>query len=209
MLENNPVVAIIRTPKTIDLNQVCHALYDGGIDAVEITLPTPGSLSAITSLSKQLPGGKWIGCGTVTNVDEAKSAMDAGAQFIVTPILDSETMSLALERDVPIFPGAFSPTEIFRASQLGATMVKVFPAGQLGPQYLKAVLAPLPNLRLMPTGGVSIDNLDAWLDAGASALGVGSSLVKNEWLEKSDFTSIRRAAEQWTAKINQYQSMKQ
>lgn len=204
MLERNPVVAIIRSKHEVDLVSAVQALFDGGLEAVEITLNTPGALEAVRRLSGQLPADQWIGCGTVTGVDAARAAREAGARFLVTPTLDPETIAYAVEHSTPILPGAFTPTEIHQADRLGATIVKVFPADRLGPSYLRTVLAPLPDLKLMPTGGVTLESLDAWREAGAVAVGVGSTLHRPEWIERGDYASIRQAAEEWTAAISDW-----
>lgn len=198
MLKRNPVIAIIRCHEPVDLVGVCRALFDGGLEAVEITAPTPGALKAVTQLRQQIGDGQLIGNGTVTSADDARRCIDAGAQFLVSPIVDVPTIDAAKQAGVPIFPGALTPTEIVAADRAGATMIKVFPAEQLGPSYVKAVLAPLPHLKLVPTGGVRLHNIDEWLDAGVAAVGVGGTLVDPQRVKAGDFTALRAEAQKWT-----------
>lgn len=194
----NPIMAIVRSRVPVDLEGACQALLAGGVGAVEITLPTPDSLKAIARLRSQLVGVQTIGCGTVTTPEEARAAVDSGAQFLVTPTLKLEVIEAAHALSVPIFPGAFSPTEILCAHDAGAAMVKVFPAISLGPEYIAALRGPHPELNLMPTGGVDRENIRAWLGSGATALGVGSSLVKQKWLEDGDWAALSTIAKEWT-----------
>ncbi len=198
MLKHNPVIAIIRCHEPVDLVGVCLALFEGGLEAVEITAPTPGALEAVTRLRKQLGKGQFIGNGTVTCADDARRCLDAGAQFLVSPITDLPTIEVAQQAGVPILPGALTPTEIVAADRAGAAMVKVFPAEQLGPSYIKAVLAPLPHLRLVPTGGVRLHNIREWIDAGAAAVGVGNTLINQSWVKAGNFAALRDEARQWT-----------
>ncbi len=198
MLKRNPIVAILRTKTESDLAPVVEALFEGGLGAVEITLNTPGALKVIAQIGARLGPEQLLGCGTVMNAGEARRAVEAGAGFLVTPILDPPTIDYAVRNKTPIFPGAYSPTEVHRAQSLGAACVKVFPAAGLGPDYLRALLAPMPDLRLMPTGGVTLENLSEWRDAGAAAVGVGTTLCRSEWIERRDYRAIRQAAEEWT-----------
>ncbi|MEM7576045.1 MAG: bifunctional 4-hydroxy-2-oxoglutarate aldolase/2-dehydro-3-deoxy-phosphogluconate aldolase [Planctomycetota bacterium] len=201
-LETCPLIAIVRRRDEVDLSAVVQSLWDGGIRAVEITSPTPGGLSAVTALRRLAEPGQSVGVGTVTNLDEARLAVDAGAEFLVTPMLDLAVVAYARERGIGIFPGAFSPTEILTAHRAGATAVKVFPAAQLGPGYLKNVLAPLPELRLVPTGGITLDNVPQWLEAGATALGVGSALVRDEMINSANWDGLAEWAKQWARRAS-------
>ena len=198
MLKRNPIIAIIRAPGSAGLEDACAALYTGGLEAVEITLNTPGALDAIRSVRNSLEDGCLIGAGTVRTAEQARAAIDAGAQFLVAPTLDLPTVEAALRAGVPICPGAYTPTEIATASAAGAEMVKVFPANDLGPAYIRALLAPMPELRLAPTGGVRLDNIADYLDAGAVALGVGGSMIDPAWLEAGDWEALQSAAQEWT-----------
>lgn len=204
MIDGNPIIAIVRSKAQVDLDATCSALFDGGLSSLELTLTTPGCLDAIARIRAKVTADQRIGCGSITNVQEAKQAYEAGAQFLVTPFLEPETIAYAKENRVLIAAGAFTPTEIAAASQLGADLIKVFPADALGPAYFRSILAPLPNLRLMPTGGVTLETMDAWHQAGAVALGAGSALVKPEWLLSADYTLLRKEAERWSSRTKEW-----
>ena len=148
----------------------------GGLVNLEVTLNSPGAADLIR-LTRDLMGDRGnVGAGTVTSMEDLRLALDAGASFIVTPVVVPEVIRACVDAGVPVMPGAMTPTEIFTAWKLGATMVKVFPADQLGPGHLKAVKAPFPQIPLMPTGGVTVETLPAFRDAGADAFGVGGPL---------------------------------
>src|SRR5260221_186082 len=149
------------------LPQVVAALAEGGVRVLEITMTVPGAVDLIRRTAPSLPAGFLMGAGTVLDVDTAHRVIDAGAQFLVSPTLNLDVIEVARQRDVPILPGCFSPTEILSAWNAGADIVKVFPATALGPSYLRDVHGPLPDVKLMPTGGVSIDNAGDWIRAGA------------------------------------------
>lgn len=197
------VVAILRRHVPTDLVSCCRALHDGGILAVEITLPTPGSLSAITSLRRKVSGPQLIGAGTITSADDARSAIEAGAQFLVTPTLDTETVLVAKAAGIPICVGAYTPTEALTAYRLGATRVKIFPADDLEPSYIRNILAPLPFLPLMPTGHIRLENVPAWFEAGAVAVGVGPTLLPHELIDAENWTGLTAAARKWADTIAQ------
>lgn len=192
------LLGIVRSATPVDLVEVCRSLFVGGVKCVEITLNSPGALHAIERVRADLPAGCLIGAGTILDVETAKQALAAGAQFIVTPIVDLPTIELVHSRSIPIIPGAYTPTEIYTAWKAGATMVKLFPAQSIGPGYLKEVLLPLPEIRLCPTGGVNLENARDWLDAGAASLGVGSALMPKDKIAAGDFMAITRLATQWT-----------
>ena len=143
----------------------------GGVRALEVTMTVPGAVDLIRALAPTLPDGFLLGAGTVTDVATARAVIDAGARFVVGPVFRPDVIAACHERDVPAMPGCFSPTEILAAHECGADIVKVFPATMLGPQYLKDVRAPLPQVKLMPTGGVTLDNAGDWIRAGAVAVG--------------------------------------
>jgi 2-dehydro-3-deoxyphosphogluconate aldolase/(4S)-4-hydroxy-2-oxoglutarate aldolase len=170
------VVAVIRAASIDAALAVSHALVRGGVTGIEITFSTPGAAEAIARARKELPAAL-VGAGTVLDAASLAAACDAGASFLVSPHTDEALLAAARERGVPYLPGALTPTEIVRAWQLGATCVKVFPGSAVGPGYLKAIKAPLPDIALMPTGGVDEKNLGEWLKAGAVAVGMGGSLA--------------------------------
>jgi 2-dehydro-3-deoxyphosphogluconate aldolase/(4S)-4-hydroxy-2-oxoglutarate aldolase len=197
ILLRSRLVGIIRSATPVDLVEVCRSLHAGGVKCVEITLNSPGALHAIERVRADLPAGCIIGAGTVLDVDTAKQALAAGAQFIVTPVVDLPTIELVRSRNIPVLPGAYSPTEVYTAWKAGATLVKLFPASNLGIGYLREVMLPLPELRLCPTGGVNLRNAREWLDAGAASVGVGTSLMPRDLVLNGDFAGITRLAAQW------------
>jgi len=167
------VVAVLRAPTADAFAAVSDVLVEAGITALEVTLTSRGALEAIAGLRRQLPEHVAVGAGTVLSVDDAKASMDAGATFLVSPVYVPALDGL----DVPVYPGAFTPTEIFTASRGGAPIVKLFPAATVGPRFLKDVHGPLPGVRIMPTGGIEIGDVATWLTAGAVAVGLGSPLL--------------------------------
>ncbi len=193
------VVAILRLNDEKTILPLVDALTAGGVHAVEITMGTPGVLRHIERIAAEKPE-VLIGVGSVLDSETARLALIAGAKFIVTPVSRKEVIETAHRYDAPIFSGAFSPGEILTAFEQGADVIKVFPAEVLGIPYLKAVLAPMPQLRLMPTGGVTVDNVGDWLRAGACAVGAGSSLLDKKALEAGDFAAITARAETFIPK---------
>lgn len=168
------IVAILRARTADSFAAVADVLVDSGITALEVTLTSHGAIDALAGLRRQLPATVAVGAGTVLTADEAKASIDAGAEFLVSPVLDT---GLVAASSVPFYPGAFTPTEIHAAVQAGAPVVKVFPAGGLGPRYLRDLRGPLPGARIMPTGGIKIEDVADWLTAGATAVGLGSPLI--------------------------------
>jgi 2-dehydro-3-deoxyphosphogluconate aldolase/(4S)-4-hydroxy-2-oxoglutarate aldolase len=168
------IVAILRAKTADSFAAVADVLVGAGVTALEVTLTSRGAIDALAGLRRQLPGSVAVGAGTVLTADEAKASVDAGAEFLVSPVLDP---GLVAASSVPFYPGAFTPTEIYGAMRAGAPVVKVFPAGGLGPAYLKDVRGPLPDARIMPTGGIKIEDVADWLAAGAVAVGLGSPLI--------------------------------
>lgn len=188
------IVAVVRADSGDTLVQVAQALVAGGVEAIEITFTVPGAHQIIEQVSKALGDEIVLGAGTVLDPETARVALLSGADFVVGPNTNPGVIELCRRYSKPVMPGAMTPTEVVGAWQAGADVVKVFPADQLGPGYLKALRGPLPQIRLMPTGGVDLTTLDAFLDAGACALGVGGSLVKKSWVAEGDFVSIEKQA---------------
>ena len=197
------VVAVVRLDSGDQLIKVAQALKAGGISAIEFTVPTPNSLEMIKQAATYFGDEVIIGAGTVLDPETARAAILAGAQFIVTPALKTATIELCHRYGKPIIPGALTPTEILSAWEAGADMVKVFPADSMGPEYIKAVLAPLPQVRLAPTGGVSADNATSYLKAGATALGVGGKLVDKAAVSRGDWSAITAEAERLMNAVRQ------
>src|SRR5215211_1753483 len=173
-----PVVAILRAADAGRFLEAGRVLYEAGVRAVEVTLTSAGALEAFARLREELPSDALLGVGTVPSAGDAERAVEAGATYLIAPDFRPEVVSWAVERRVPVVPGALTPTEIAAAWGAGATAVKVFPVSAVGgPAYVKAVRAPLPEVPLVPTGGVGIDDIGAYLAAGAAAVGVGSPLL--------------------------------
>ena len=168
------IVAILRAPTSDGFAAVADVLVGAGITALEVTLTSRGAVEAIAGLRRQLPDTVAVGAGTILTGDDAKAAVDAGATFLVSPILDK---ALVTGSPVPFYPGTSTPTEMYEAYQAGAPLVKLFPAGGLGPRFLRDVRGPLPQIDVMPTGGIKIEDIADWLLAGAKAVGVGSPLI--------------------------------
>lgn len=185
-----PIVGIIRGQSLGTVLKIAQAYEDAGLTTLEITMNTPGAASMISVLRSKFPSLN-IGAGTVCNLSELREAVDAGAQFIVTPIIDETVIEHAVDENIPIFPGAFSPSEIYKAWSLGASVVKLFPATQLGVQFIKDVLGPLDQVKLLPTGGVSKDNIKSFFQAGACGVGMGSSLIDKKMVNERDFESLK------------------
>jgi 2-dehydro-3-deoxyphosphogluconate aldolase/(4S)-4-hydroxy-2-oxoglutarate aldolase len=194
-LVQEKLVAVVRLDSGDQLIKVAEALKAGGISVIEFTVPTPNSLEMIKQASSHFGDEVLMGAGTVLDPETARAAILSGAQFIVTPALNPKTIEICRRYGKPIIPGALTPTEILTAWEAGADMVKVFPADTMGPGYIKAVLAPLPQIRLVPTGGVSAENAAEYLKAGAVALGVGGKLVSKEAVARGDWAAITAEAQ--------------
>jgi 2-dehydro-3-deoxyphosphogluconate aldolase/(4S)-4-hydroxy-2-oxoglutarate aldolase len=193
-LTETGAVAVLRTDAPAVLPAVAEALLDGGITAIEITMTTPSAQSAIEAVKDVVVEEGIVGVGSVTGPQMTQDAIQAGAEFVVSPIFKSSIVNAAHEFDVPAVPGAFTPTEVQHAHESGADLVKVFPASTGGPNYIRALKAPLPHLDLMPTGGVSKENAGDWLQAGAEVVGVGSALLDGVNLQGDNYSSIARNA---------------
>ncbi len=190
------VVAILRQIDTSKAVPIAEALVQGGITAMEITMDTPGALDAISAIRKELAAKAAVGVGTVLDEETARTAILAGAQFIVAPNLDEKVIAMGHRYNIPVMPGCMTPTEIQKAYTLGCDIVKVFPAHTVGPSFFKSVKAPLPHITLMATGGVSTANAAEYRQAGADLLGVGGSLMRESWVEDDQFSKITEAAQQ-------------
>jgi 2-dehydro-3-deoxyphosphogluconate aldolase / (4S)-4-hydroxy-2-oxoglutarate aldolase len=200
------VVAILRTDLTVDLVGLAQALKAGGINALEITFTMPKALRQLEQLADQVGDSMIIGAGTILDPETARAALLAGAQFIVSPTTDVKTIEMTRRYDKLSFPGAFTPTEILTAWQAGADVVKIFPSDFTGPEYFRAVLRPLPQIRVMPTGGVNLNTAKAYLDAGACALGVLAALMPPEMLATGNFAGITALAQQYVAIVAEHRA---
>lgn len=186
-----PVVGIIRGLQPDDVDHILPAYRASGLTTIEITMNTAGASSIIRNAIQRHSEGLNIGAGTVCTPDDLDQALDAGAQFIVTPVISKKVIKACVRRGIPIFPGAFTPSEIYKAWSLGASMIKVYPATSLGPEYIKDVKAPLNQLRLMPTGGISLDNMGTYFKAGADGVGIGSHLFDKALIQAQDWDGLK------------------
>jgi len=202
----NVVVAVIRLKDEKKLLQVVEAIYLGGVKTIEITLTVPNALESLAKLKKEFTGDILVGVGSVLSVDSAKQAIDAGAQFIVSPIFKKEILEYVGSKNLPMCPGAFNPTEIFSAYELGADIVKVFPADVVGMDFFKSIKSPMPQLKLMPTGGVTLTNAAQWLAKGACAVGIGSALVDQKLIENNNYSEVTKNAKTLMDTISSYRS---
>ena len=194
LLESVRVIAIVRGVEEKHIAGVAQALLDGGVPVMEVTLNTEGALGMIGRLQEAFGDRMFIGAGTVLDAEDARQALDAGASYLVTPNMDEEVIRLAAGRDVPIFPGAMTPTEIVKAWKAGATAVKVFPSASLGIAYMKELLAPLNRIPLMAVGGVTEDNIGEYLRIGCYGVGIGGSLVNLKEIAAGNYDWVRDKA---------------
>jgi 2-dehydro-3-deoxyphosphogluconate aldolase/(4S)-4-hydroxy-2-oxoglutarate aldolase len=194
-VERAGIVAVIRIKEPERLKAVVDAISEGGVRVLEVTMTVPNAVKLIADLATRMPSGFLLGAGTVVDAETARQVIDAGARFIVSPVFRQEVIDACHARDVSAMPGCFSPTEILNAWDGGADVVKVFPATALGPGYIKDVRAPLPQVKLMPTGGVTLDNAGDWIRAGAVAVGVGTSLLDSKAIAAGNYDVLRTNAE--------------
>ncbi|MHA4809823.1 bifunctional 4-hydroxy-2-oxoglutarate aldolase/2-dehydro-3-deoxy-phosphogluconate aldolase [Flavitalea flava] len=185
-----PVVGILRNIPLARATGLAGPYCESGMTTLEITMNSPDAAATLAALVKTFGDRLNIGAGTVCNKTDLEKALDAGAQFIVTPILDKRVIKTCLRKKIPVFPGAYTPTEIYKAWSLGADMVKVFPATDLGPGFIKEVLAPLNRLSLLPTGGVTPGNFIDFFKAGAKGVGMGSHLFPIQMIEKESWAEM-------------------
>jgi 2-dehydro-3-deoxyphosphogluconate aldolase/(4S)-4-hydroxy-2-oxoglutarate aldolase len=188
------IIAVVRAQKPEQALPVAEALIAGGVIAVEITMTTPNAIEAIRSTKQAIGESGLIGVGTVLDVATCRAAIEAGAEFVVSPILRRELVPVAHAAGRPIMLGAYTPTEAQLAHEAGSDFIKLFPADGLGPAYLKAIRAPLPHLRIVPTGGVDLNTAADFLKAGCAALGVGGSLVSAAILREANWPELTRLA---------------
>ena len=186
-----PVIGIVRGIDPVFFGEAMQISFAAGLQAIEITMNTENATGIVANFRSAVPAGKLLGMGTVRTVHEAKKAIDAGAMFLVTPNLDTAVIEYANAENIPVVTGALTPTEVYTAWSAGANMVKVFPCRALGgPQYIRDLLGPFDDIPLAAVGGVNINNLDEYFDAGASAVGVGASLFGGRALREKDLDSL-------------------
>jgi 2-dehydro-3-deoxyphosphogluconate aldolase/(4S)-4-hydroxy-2-oxoglutarate aldolase len=189
-IQKRKAVAVVRLPSADMVMHTADALQRGGVTVLELTMTIPDALRVIEKVAKLLPAEVIVGVGSVLNAETARAAVNAGAKFVVSPIFKADIIEEAHRLQVPAMPGAFTPTEILTAWESGADIVKVFPADVLGMTFFKGILAPMPFLKLMPTGGVSLTNGMEWLNSGACAVGIGSALLDKKSIEEGNWKQI-------------------
>jgi 2-dehydro-3-deoxyphosphogluconate aldolase/(4S)-4-hydroxy-2-oxoglutarate aldolase len=197
------IVAVVRSPDSGQLVEVARALADGGVSVVEITMSVPNALEVLRRVREALGDRLLLGAGTILDPETARAALLAGAEYLVAPTLNLDVIRLCKRYDKLVMPGAFTPTEILTAWEAGADIVKVFPADVVGPAFFKALRGPLPQVRLMPTGGVDLTTAAAFLRAGACCLGVGGQLVEPRAVAERNFDRIRELAREYVAIVKQ------
>lgn len=194
-IEANGVVAIVRGVEPARVVDVVEAIIDGGITTIEITADSPDVLESLDRVTDRVDDDVVIGAGTVLDPETAVATVNAGAEFLVTPTLDEGVIRVANRYDALVAPGVATPTEALTAFEAGADMAKVFPASTLGPDYVSSIDGPLGQIPLLPTGGVSADNVADFFEAGATAVGVGSAIVDDQAVADGDYERIRENAE--------------
>ena len=187
---NVPVIGILRGVDEAFFPDLMTAAFDAGLQAMEVTMNTAGVERIVKMNQSRVPKGNYLGIGTVCNTDEASRALDAGAAFIVTPNTDAKVIEYARGRNVPVIAGAFSPTEVYTAWECGAHMVKVFPCGLLGPNYIRELRGPFDDIDLVAVGGVTPENLRDYFDAGVRAVGASSALFGKTALKEKDLKKL-------------------
>lgn len=200
-ITESKVIAILRCDNGDQLVEVAEALHAGGIDAIEITFTVPNALRMIEKVADRLGDKILLGAGTVLDAETARAAMLAGAEFFVSPGISRPMIEVCRRYDKLVFPGAFTPTEVMTAWEIGCDGIKVFPSDVAGPKHLKALKGPFPQIPMIPTGGVSVSNIKEFFAAGAFAVGAGGSLAPKSAVETGDFDLIRRNAEAFVAAV--------
>lgn len=200
------IVAIMRANSSEQLLAAADAVKAGGVNAIEVTMTTPGALRVIEQATARYGEEVIFGVGSVLDPETARAAILAGAQFVVCPTLKLETIEMCHRYDIPVVPGAYTPTEVLTAWEAGADMVKIFPASVGGPAYIKAVKAPLPQVRLVPVGGVNLKTTADFIRAGSEVVGVGGSLINQKLLEAQEFKTITENARRYCEEVEKGRS---
>ena len=199
--EELPIVGIVRNMQANDFERILPLYIQAGFTTIEVTMNTDGAEGMIKKAKSVFGNSIHIGAGTVCTMNDLQKALEVGADFIVTPIVNKDVIKKCVAIKIPVFPGAFSPTEIYTAWSLGASMVKVFPISQLGPGYIQSIKAPFPQIKLMPTGGVGLEDIKSYKEAGASAFGIGSPMFPSSIIkslnEMDIFNYFKSFREKW------------
>lgn len=200
-LVESGIIAVIRKVPEDVIEPVVESLVEGGVTALEITVDSPHAYRSIEKLSHRFKGEALVGAGTVIDGETAKLAIGSGAEFVFSPSLSQDVIRTALRYGKIVIPGVMTPTEMITAMEWGADAVKLFPAGHFGPKYIKDVKGPLPHIPIVPTGGVNLDNIDAFIKAGAVAVGIGGSLVNLEVIKSRDFDQLKKTASLYVERV--------
>lgn len=190
----NKVVAVVRTKNPDQLSDIINALVEGGVIGIELTMTIPNAIEAIAKASKEFGDKILLGVGSVITADVANQAIDAGANFVVSPVYNQGVVDATIAKNKLVIAAGFTPTEIQNAYENNADFVKIFPADNLGMSFIKSIKAPLPHLNVIPTGGVTIDNAIDWINHGASAVGIGSALLDNKIIESENYELLTEKA---------------
>jgi 2-dehydro-3-deoxyphosphogluconate aldolase / (4S)-4-hydroxy-2-oxoglutarate aldolase len=199
LFETLPIIGILRGYSIEEVEKIVLHCADGGLRNLEITMNSDNAAASIRAAKERAEGRMNLGAGTVCTLDDLDAALTAGATFIVTPIINAVVILACKKEKVPVIPGGFTPTEIYQAWQLGADMVKLFPANRFGPEYLKDIRGPLDRIKLVPTGGIDLENLPAYLENGAYGFGVGSPLFDKRRVEAGDWDWVKGQARRFAA----------
>ncbi|KAB2329557.1 bifunctional 4-hydroxy-2-oxoglutarate aldolase/2-dehydro-3-deoxy-phosphogluconate aldolase [Cytobacillus depressus] len=202
-LVESGVIAVIRRIPEDQIELVAESLVEGGVTALEVTVDSPGAFTVISKLSKKMRGRALVGAGTVLDGESARLAIQSGAEFIFSPSLHQEVVRTALRYGKIAVPGVMTPTEMITAIEWGADLVKIFPAAGLGVQYIKDIKAPFPHIPVIPTGGINLENVASFVQAGVAAVGIGGNLVDYQAIEESDFERITQTAKQYVTSIQE------
>jgi 2-dehydro-3-deoxyphosphogluconate aldolase/(4S)-4-hydroxy-2-oxoglutarate aldolase len=203
LVRKTGTIAIMRAQSSDQLITAADAIKAGGVRVIEVTMTTPGALDIIAQATKKYGDEVLFGAGSVLDAETARTAILAGAGFVVAPTLNLEVIALCKRYSIPVVPGCYTPTEMLTAWEAGADMVKLFPASVGGPALVKAILAPLPQLEIVPVGGVDLDTAADFIRAGSAALGVGSSLINQKLLDAGDMGELTRRATAFIAKVQE------
>jgi 2-dehydro-3-deoxyphosphogluconate aldolase/(4S)-4-hydroxy-2-oxoglutarate aldolase len=201
LIRETGIIAIMRAQSSEQLIAAADAIKAGGVQVIEVTMTTPGALDVIAKASTRYGQDVLFGAGSVLDAETARAAILAGAGFVVAPTLNLSVVELCNRYSTPVVPGCYTPTEMLTAWEAGADMVKLFPASVGGPALIRAILAPLPQLEIVPVGGVNLDTAAEFIAKGAAALGVGSSLVNQKLLDAGDMTELTRRAAAFIEKV--------
>jgi 2-dehydro-3-deoxyphosphogluconate aldolase/(4S)-4-hydroxy-2-oxoglutarate aldolase len=201
LFKKAPIVGIVRNLSLEEVVQILPIYREAGLTTIEITMNTPGAAEIIRYALEHESEGLNIGAGTVCTKEDLDNALEAGARFIVTPIINKKVIKSCVKKGIPVFPGGFSPTELYNAWSYGAAMVKIYPATSLGADYIKDLKAPLNNIKVLPTGGINLENMQDFLKAGADGLGIGGQLFDKQLIRDKDWAGLKLHFERFVQKL--------